>query len=65
MKNRNFEKRVGDANATHKSGGVGERPLWCAFRIQVGHRAWSEKCPWTEVAALLDHLVATGEHWLR
>jgi len=23
---------------------AGGRPLWCAFRTQVGHRAMSEKC---------------------
>jgi hypothetical protein len=28
---------------THKFRAVGRRPLWCAFRTQVGHRVRSEE----------------------
>ena len=47
---------------THKFGGVGERPLWSAFRTQIGHRGGSEKCQERKSGALFDHLVGNRKH---
>jgi hypothetical protein len=50
-------RRRGTRRSRARSRGVGGRPLWCAFRTRLGHRAMSEKLPikdmrsWTTIGS--------------